>query len=103
MSNQKLNKEFQCDYKAWSTSGGSLEKLTHFNGSCKSEGNPKNFGFRSIFKCPYSKWESNNCLGTSFKTKEFADTLQKWFNLDDEDKTDERWIQLFNSHFLEYH
>ena len=103
MSKQIYKNGFQCDFKKWSTFGGNLAKLDHFSGPCQSGSNPKNKCFSSIFKSPWSKWESNNCLGTSFKTKEFADTLQKWSNLKEEDKTDEKWVQLFATYFFECH
>ena len=101
MSNNKNYNN--CNYKQWSTFGGNLDKINHFNGACKSRSNPKNNGFLNIFKCPYSKLESNNSIGTSFNTKDFADRLQQWFNLSIDEKTDEKWIQFFNEFFFEFH
>ena len=89
----------QCDYRKWKHNGKTLDKITHFEKHCKSMHNPcrgvKKVGMKYATINPFSIIGNHNHLKTELKTKEFADSIQQWVNVPDENKTDEKFIRLF--------
>ena len=83
------------EYQKMKQNPTTLDDLAKFDKQFKHS---TQIAFSTVWRSPYSQWTDNKW---DVNTTQLADDLQVWFNLVDDERTDQKWIRTFQCHFLE--